>query len=273
MVEGTIQAGGEVSLSQEPMVVRVDYRGAGASRHTEISEGDMAALDITGGEAFWAERMQIFSSLDGTSYRAPEAGSIFIDGNEIPVFAGDTLPAIAAKINESPAPVKASIDPETRGLTLEGTTAHQIRIEDGEGSRVLQDLGLLAPGSDPATPSWAASARVSGGSMFDMVIRLRDALYRGDQEFAGTQGLSGLDMAMTNLQSRQAEMGSRYERSEMTWNRLNEEIPLVSAALSREIGLDMVSAAVDLSRLDFAHKAALQTAAKVVQPTLLDFLR
>jgi flagellar hook-associated protein 3 FlgL len=106
-----------------------------------------------------------------------------------------------------------------------------------------------------------------------MVIRLRDALFRGDQEFVGSQGIGGIDLAMGNFASRLTDLGSRFERAEMTWNRLNEEIPNVTAALGRESGLDFTTAATDLGMMDFAHRAALQTAAKVIQPTLLDFLR
>jgi flagellin-like hook-associated protein FlgL len=75
------------------------------------------------------------------------------------------------------------------------------------------------------------------------------------------------------MESRLAEMGSREERVEATWQRLNKEIPDVTAALAREAGLDFATAATDLGMMDFAHKAALQTAAKILPTTLLDFLR
>ncbi|MDR2363106.1 MAG: flagellar hook-associated protein 3 [Spirochaetaceae bacterium] len=266
-VEGTVQGGGE------SMVVRVEYRGSGPSRRAEISEGAYASLDIGGGEAFWAEKMQIFSTQKATDYRVTAPGAFYVDGQEITVTAGDTLHAIVAKINESPAPVKAYVDPETQGLALEGTNAHLIRLEDRSDSRVLQDLGIITANSDPGAPNWNPAARVSGGSVFDMVIRLRDALFRGDQELVGSQGIGGIDLALGNLASRLTDLGSRFERAEMTWNRLNEEIPHVTAALGRESGLDFTTAATDLGMMDFAHKAALQTAAKVIQPTLLDFLR
>ncbi|MDR2102899.1 MAG: flagellar hook protein, partial [Treponema sp.] len=101
----------------------------------------------------------------------------------------------------------------------------------------------------------------------------RDALFRGDQDFIGSQGIGGMDFALSNIQSRIAELGSREERVETTWQRLNEEIPNVTAALGRESGLDFTTAATDLGMMEFAHRAALQTAAKVIPPTLLDFLR
>ncbi|GHT97353.1 flagellar hook-associated protein FlgL [Spirochaetia bacterium] len=267
IVEGTVQGGGET------MVTKVEYRGAGAARKTEITDRTYTDLDISGGEAFWAERMQIFSTTDATDYRAAAAGAFFVDGEEIAVNQGDTLHAIVAKINESSAPVKAYVDPETNGIALEGTSAHLIRLEDRQGSQVLQDLGLIRQQADPGAPNWNPSARVSGGSAFDMVIRLRDALFRGDQDFVGSQGIGGMDLALSNIQSRIAQIGSRQERAEMAWNRLNEEIPNVAAALSRESGLDMATAATDLAMMDFAHKASLQIAAKILPTTLLDYLR
>jgi flagellar hook-associated protein 3 FlgL len=284
IVEGSV-AGGDSNFDQVPLILRVDYLGAGSSRRAEVSDGTYSVLDLGGGEAFWAEKMQIFSSMDASAYRAEAAGAFFVDGVEITVNPGDTLPAIVAKINDSPAPVKAYIDPESRGLVLEGTSAHLIKLEDrrsaGENqipqnnaeSHVLQDLGILGANTESGAPNWNSSARVSGGSAFDMVIRLRDGLLRGDYDFVGSQGILGIDLAMTNLQSRLTEIGSREERVEMTWSRINEEIPNVSKALSREAGLNLSEAATDLSMMEFAHRAALQTAAKVIPPTLLDFLR
>jgi flagellar hook-associated protein 3 FlgL len=192
---------------------------------------------------------------------------------EIQLSPGDTLHAIVAKINESTAPVKAYVDPETHGLAITGTNAHLIRLEDRQDSQVLQDLGIIRATNDPYAPNWHETALVSGGSAFDMVIRLRDALYRHDQEFSGSQGLGGIDLALTNIAANLTTVGSRRERSEVTWERLNNEIVNVSAALGREKYLDYTDAATDLAMLDFAHRAALQTTAKIIPPSLLDFLR
>ncbi|GHU24668.1 flagellar hook-associated protein FlgL [Spirochaetia bacterium] len=266
LVEGT-------GVGGENMVVRVEYRGAGASRRTEIADGTYINLDISGGEAFWAEQMQILSPVDASSFRVTANGSFFVDGEEISVRPGDTVGSVIAKINDSPAPVKAFLDPVSHGIFLQGTTPHLIRLEDAAGSSVLQDLGLIIPNADSGAPNWNPAARVSGGSAFDMVIQLRDALFRGDSSFVGGQGINGIDMALNNIQTRLVDLGSRTERAEYAWQRLNTEIPQVTGALDREAGLDMSTAAVDLGMMDFAYKATLQTAAKIVPQTLLDFLR
>jgi flagellar hook-associated protein 3 FlgL len=269
IVEGTVAGGGE------SMVVSVEYRGAGASRSTEISDHSFINLDLGGGELFWAEKMQIISNVNAANYRVNTSGSFFIDGAEIQVNPGDTLPAIVAKINDSAAPVKASIDPETRGLVLEGTNPHLIRAEDGaQGATVLRDLGIIRGNMENNAPNWdAVRSRVSGGSIFDMLIRLRDAMFRGDQDFIGSQGIAGMDLSLNNLSMRVADIGSRQERVETVWQRINREIPNVTAHLTRETAVNMTDAATDLKMLDFAHKASLQTAARILPPTLLDFLR
>ncbi|MDR3303258.1 MAG: flagellar hook-associated protein FlgL, partial [Treponema sp.] len=121
IVEGVVDGG------DETMVTTVEYRGAGASRAAEISERVYSDLDISGGEAFWAERMQIFSSFDASDYHVTAPGSFSVDGEAITVSPGDNVQTIASKINASAAPVKAYVDPESHGLALEGTSAHLIR--------------------------------------------------------------------------------------------------------------------------------------------------
>ena len=267
IVEGTVQGGGET------MVVRVDFQGTGATRQTEISERVYANLDISAGDAFWAENMQIFSNYDASEFRVTEQGSFFVDGVEIIANVGDNVQALAAKINESSAPVKAYIDPINSGLVLEGTSPHFIRLEDAQGSQILQDLGIITGNVESGSPNWNPSARVTGGSAFDMVLRLRDALFRGDSEFVGTQGIGGMDLALNNIQNRLADIGSRHERAEMAWLKLNEEIPNVTGALSRSSDINLAKAAVDLGMIEYAHRATLQTSAKILPQTLLDFLR
>jgi flagellar hook-associated protein 3 FlgL len=267
IVPGTVDGIGE----EAP--VRVEYRGAGAARSIEIGDGNYAGLDLSGGQVFWAEKMQIASSMDASEYQVQQETSIFVDGIEIPLSIGDNVNTIAAKINDSAAPVKAFIDVETRGLALEGTDPHLITLEDRENSQVLQDLGLTRGNSIQGAPNWSNSARVTGGSVFDVLTGLRDALLRGDQGYTGGQGLGGIDEAFDNLNARRNALGSRSERVQSAWGRINGEIQNVTESLDREAGLDIADAALQFGMMDMAHKAALQTAARVLPPTLLDFLR
>jgi flagellar hook-associated protein 3 FlgL len=268
IVEGRVDGG------DESLVVDVEYRGAGATRRAEIGDRTFIDLDLGGDEAFWAERMKIFSTVNATDYRVQTPGSFYIDGVEIQAAVGDTLPTIVAKINDSAAPVKAYIDIDTRGLVLEGTTPHLIRAEDSVGgSTVLRDLGIINGNMVNNAPNWDSSATVHGGSIFDMVIRLRDGMLRGDSEYIGSQGIAGMDLSINNIAIKMADVGSRQERAEITWQRINSQIPNITAMYDREAGLDIQDAALRLQERKFAHQASLQTAARILPPTLLDFLR
>jgi len=268
LVEGTVEGG------PETLITKVEYRGAGASRQVEIGDNMFIELDIPGGEAFWAEKMQIFSDVDATDYRVTENGAFFIDGVEIKVAVGDTLPSIVAKINDSAAPVKASIDIDSRGLVLEGTNAHLIRAEDKTGgATVLRDLGIISGNMTTNAPNWSENARVAGGSIFDMVIRLRDGMLRGDLDFIGSQGIAGIDLSVNNMAYRLADVSSRYERADAAWQRINAQIPNVTRMYDREAGIDMTTAITDLKMAQTAQQAILATAAKLLPPSLLNFLR
>ena len=173
---------GRVPGGSGDKVVSVDYLGNIGRNAAEVSEGAEVGINLPGNVAFWAEQQQVYSTVDGSQYRVPRDESIRIDGAQIHLAQGDTLSAMAAKINDANAPVRARIDPVARGLVLETTVPHQIWAEDLGDGTVLQDLGILAPGGRHPPLNTAQSARVFGGSVFDMVMALRNALYEGSTE-------------------------------------------------------------------------------------------
>jgi flagellar hook-associated protein 3 FlgL len=200
-----------------------------------------------------------------------DQASILVDGQAIALKPGDTVQAIIAKINDSGAAVKASLDPARNSLVLEATDAHRVRIEDGAGGKVLADLGVLSGSGVPS--DYAATARVSGGSLFDSVILLRDALQKGDFIDVGGRALASIDAGMSNMGRRLAEAGAMVERLDAAAMRLNREIPDVTKLLADQKDLDMSQAITDFKMMEYAHTASLQMAGRVLPQTLLDFLR
>jgi flagellar hook-associated protein 3 FlgL len=264
-VKGTAPgAAGEV-------LVGVQYLGSPSAPAAEISEGDYMPLSIGGSDVFWAEKQQAVSGFDARDWRASADATIVVDGVDIGVKAGDNLYAVVAKINDSGAAVKAGVDPRSFSLSLETTTAHQLRLEDGKGT-VLAELGLLAP-TGAAPDNWAPSARVSGGSLFDAAIRLRDSLNRGDIMETGGSALAALDGGLENLSLRVAEIGARSQRLQAVGARLNREIPDTQKLASEEADLDLTKAITDYKMLEYAHKASLSFSGRLLTRSLLDFLR
>jgi flagellar hook-associated protein 3 FlgL len=259
------------------VLVGVQYLGAQGGPSAEVSEGDYMNLGQSGSDVFWAEKQQAVSSYDARDWRASQDATIIVDGKGIGIKAGDNVYSVAAKINDSGAAVKATIDPRSFSLALETTTAHQLRLEDGPAAAgktgsTLKELGLLAPAGLPPD-NLAPSARVSGGSLFDVAIRLRDSLNKGDILETGGSALAGIDAGVDNLNRRVAELGSRSERLQSVSARLNREIPDMTKIASEETDLDLTKAITDYKMLEVAHKATLSFTGRLFPQTLLDFLR
>lgn len=259
------------------VLVGVQYLGAQNGPSAEVSEGDYMRLSQSGSDVFWAEKQQIVSSYDARDWRASQDATIVVDGKGIGIKAGDNVYAVAAKINDSGAAVKATIDPRSFSLSLETTTAHQLRLEDGpatpgKSGSTLKELGLLAP-TGLAPDNLAPSARVSGGSLFDVAIRLRDSLNKGDILETGGAAIAGVDAGLDNLNRRVAELGARSERLQTISTRLNREIPDMTKIASEETDLDLTKAITDYKMLEVAHKATLSFTGRLFPQTLLDFLR
>jgi flagellar hook-associated protein 3 FlgL len=265
---------GRVEGSQAAEVIAsVEYVGDIGRGRAEIEEGAETDYTLPGNQVFWAERQQLYSSIDATTYRVQANSKIRLDGVEIALMTGDNVYAVIDKINASEAPVKARLDPVKNSLALEGTWPHQIWAEDvGEGT-VLQDLGLIQRGDRVPPLNTADSASVFGGSVFDMVIHLRNSLYRADQEAVGGSALRGIDDSIETLTSHLAKIGSKDARLEVTAKRLAWESPEYTRLNSQEVDLDITQAITELKMLEYTHQAALNTAARILRPTLLDFLR
>ncbi|MEW5814152.1 MAG: flagellar hook-associated protein 3, partial [Spirochaetota bacterium] len=259
-------AGGEV-------ITKVDYVGSIHKNMAEISEGSYIPANFPGNQVFWAEQQIFISSVNAENYQVQEDSRIGIDGQTIDLKAGDTVHAIIAKINDSTAGVRAKLDPVNNSLVLETTTPHQLWLEDRNGGKVFKDLGLLKDDGSLPPHNISENAQMSGGSLFDMVIFLRNSLYQGDVIEIGGSGLRGLDSAANNLITAMAELGARDERLEIVTTRLESEIPKIMEKNAEAVDLDLAGAITELKMLEYTHKAALQTAGRILQPTLLDFLR
>ena len=265
---------GRVPGGSADMVASIDYLGNIGTNTAEISEGSEVEVNLPGNVAFWAEQQQIYSTVDAAQYRVQGNSTIRIDGAEIHLAPGDTVSAVAAKINDANAPVRARVDSVTNSLVLETTLPHQIWAEDRGGGTVLQDLGILAPNGNRPPLNVAQSARVFGGSIFDMVINLRNALFEGSTEKVGSVGLRGLEDSITNLAGVLGAVGARDNRLETVARRLDFQKPEMVRFDSQERDLDMAEAITQLRTLETSHEAALASTARVLnRPKLLDFLR
>ena len=265
---------GYIEGSGRAVVTSVEYTGTIKNNNVEISENSYSESAFPGNSVFWAENQILVSSRNAENFFVKEDSSVRVDGVTVELKAGDNIHAVIAKINDSGAPVKAMIDPVKNSLYITTTQPHQIWIEDLGNGTVFQETGLIKSNTNQRPPhNIAEDARISGGSLFDVVIRLRDNLFAGNVLDIGGGSLKGIHDGMNHLMSQAGKLGTRDERLQIVKNRLDYQIPEIQAMDSRETDIDLAEAIMELKMLDYTHRASLQTAAKILPPTLLDFLR
>lgn len=264
---------GKVPGAEGQVVTNVDYIGTIAKNQAEITDGAYIQSNFPGNSVFWAENQQLYSLVDSQNFQVVQDSAIFVDGQEVGLKAGDNVYAVMAKINQADVSVKARLDPVTNGMILESTMPHQIWLQDAPGSKVLQDLGMLSGLNDRPPHNLSPDVRAFGGSLFEAVISVRDQMFEGNNDFLGTRGLAALQQASNNLISKVSDLGSRDSRLQENMRRLAYEIPEYGERNSKLVDLDITQGITDLKMLENTHKAALGAAGKMLQPTLMDFLR
>lgn len=263
---------GNVEGSGSALIQNVRYNGNIQVNKVEVDEGKYLDNDNAGVRTFWAENQQVFGSRDTSQWQANSDSVISVDGVKIQINQGDNIYAVVAKINDSDAAVKASVDPIRKSLNLTTTDARQLWLEDVSGSS-LNELGIIKDASQRPPYNIGDGVRVSGGSMFDTVIALRNSLLTGDSESVGGRVLGALDQGIGNLVTRIAKNGSEYERAQLNIAR-NSKLALdVTQQVSREGDLDFTKAITDLKMLDYTNQATLSQAGKMYNSTLLNYMR
>ena len=263
---------GNVEGAAEPLITTVQYNGNIEGNKVEVDENAYLDVENSGNKVFWAEPQVYMGQRDLSAWQASSDSVIYVDGVNIEINAGDNIYSVAAKINNSGVAIRASIDPLSRGLNLRTTDAHQMWLADASGN-VLEEIGMIKDKSQLPPYNIGNSVSVSGGSLFDSVIALRDAMYRGDHEAIGSRVLGVIDQGMSNLTTRLAKNGSDYERAQNNIQRQSLNNLNVTKLVSREGDIDMSEAITDLKMLDYVHQATLSNAGKIYSSTLLDYLR
>ena len=263
---------GNVEGSGIPLIQNVRYNGNIDVNSVEIDENKYLINDNAGNKTFWAENQQLFGARDASQWQASSDSVISVDGVKINITQGDNIYALVAKINNSNAAVKASVDPIRKSLNLATTDARQLWIQDVEGT-ALNELGIVKDSSQKPPYNLGNGVRVSGGSLFDSVIAFRNALLKGDNEAIGSRVLGSLDQGINSLVTRLAKSGAEYERAQLNAKRSSKVALDVTQMVSREGDLDFTKAITDMKMLDYTNQATLSQAGKMYSSTLLNYMK
>lgn len=89
----------------------------------------------------------------------------------------------------------------------------------------------------------------------------------------GTIRLGNLDSAIDNLIAQRTEVGAKMNRLELTQSRLDEAKINFNELLSNAEDINTAEVITQLKMQENVYKTALSAGARIIQPTLLDFLR
>lgn len=127
------------------------------------------------------------------------------------------------------------------------------------------------PGGGAAKPGLLEKVAGASGAGTGLLDRIAQELRTGGAGLGAM--LSDLDAAAERLSSAAATVGARINRL-TSLDELNGRLDDGAAvALSKVEDVDFIKAAMDLSIQSNAYNAALQASAKILQPSLMDFLR
>ncbi len=143
---------------------------------------------------------------------------------------------------------------------------------DGEGT-YLGNSGSLVREVDRGIVLEAnVPGDVAFGEALDASEQLAAALYSADHA-AVRDTLSALDTALDRLLSAEAELGARANRVETIQARMGEFEVQLRELLSVREDADVAELVMQLRLQENVYQAALAVGARLVQPSLVDFLR
>ena len=146
------------------------------------------------------------------------------------------------------------------------SNSEQIHFEIGIGD----DIHINVTGSDLFNNGTDAAAGDTSGLLatFDAMITALDA---GDNEAVGNM-LGQIDDDINNILRVRSGIGARMNRLELTANRLEDDFINFTSLMSKNEDADIAEVIMNLMSEENVYRASLSTGARVIQPSLVDFL-
>lgn len=159
------------------------------------------------------------------------------------------------RVNEQPYPD----DPANQPYSLDqGEVEYQIGAGIYVGVNTNGDK-IFGASSDP-------------NGLFKVVDNLKQALL-GDSTTGIQAAIPALQKNLENIITTQAEVGGKQNRLEFTLNRLDDLNLNYTSLQSKVEDVDMPSVISDLKTAESIYQASLDTMARIIRPSLMDFLR
>ncbi|GAA0746557.1 flagellar hook-associated protein FlgL [Clostridium oceanicum] len=146
----------------------------------------------------------------------------------------------------------------------------EIGITGGDKDKLSHDLGIKH--GDHDTGSDGSDKQYNLMGILNNIVNHLDSADKDDIKELVEGDLSGLDQISSNLLKIRAEVGAKQNRMESV-KAMNEQSNFdMTEILSKEEDVNITEKLMEYSVMRAVYMASLQTSAKVLQPTLMDYL-
>ena len=115
-------------------------------------------------------------------------------------------------------------------------------------------------------------AEIGFGQIFADLQRFSNALENNDTDTLETM-MGTIDKHIESVLGARAQVGSRQTRLELTVDRFTSQEIAYADILNKTKGTDIAETIMKLKNEENVYRIALATGARIIQPTLMDFLR
>ncbi len=193
-----------------------------------------------------------------------------------------SLNAIASEMTQIKASLLAEANSTYNGRYIFSGTATNVAPypSNAYAGTTLPVQRLIAPGEvvkvnqdGPSAFGVQAAGPPATKNVFDVMDDVIGALNAGSMSTLQTTALTELDSSFTTALNARTTVGAISNRLDTQGSRMSAQELSVADLLSKTEDADMAKTLIKYSQTQTAYQAALQAGAKIIQPTLMDFLR
>ncbi|PRO65663.1 flagellar hook-associated protein FlgL [Alkalicoccus urumqiensis] len=178
----------------------------------------------------------------------------------------------------------------TLEMTVENGSAQNITYRGPDGDRPVRESEVIFSDQDAVSTNGrdvniellkgvnvnvnVNPQNVFSNQLFGDLKALENMLEDPDTETKDLQAmLDVVDVHINNSVNERAELGARVNRVEMIDSRVQEQEVIAKRIMSDNEDAEMEKVITDMMSQENVHRAALASGSRIIQPTLVDFLR
>lgn len=243
----------------------------GISYRTEVTESEQYTRNATEIWNWFDHSDDVLGKSTQAMQRMEELANQSANGTNTQ----DELDAIKKEVEQLKEQMIEMANTQVNGKYIfNGTDTNQKPIQDGE---IVTGEGREEMVEIEVSKGINMEVNVSPDGVFDdelfeNIDGFITALEHGDDE-ALNDSLADLQDSSSNIIQSRAELGARMNRLELIEDRLEDQVIIAKDTMAKNEGVDFEEAVTNLMTQEVIHRAVLSAGSKIIQPSLVDFLR